>query len=129
MAAADTGSGNTLIIVLVVVGVVVVAGGAAAAVFKLRKQRADGGDGEIDPETGVKTPKDKGRLSLAMLMNHTTNGLKNNTAESFAKDEEGVKTQMTKEEILKAEKEKIEKLKVQLKENGMDPAEIENQIK
>jgi len=36
---------------------------------------------------------------------------------------------MTKEEMLRAEKEKIERLKVQLKENGMDNSEIENQIK
>lgn len=36
---------------------------------------------------------------------------------------------MTKEEMLKAEKEKIEKLKLQLKENGMDHSEIENEIK
>jgi hypothetical protein len=36
---------------------------------------------------------------------------------------------MTKEEMLKAEKEKIEKLKKQLKENGMDQAEIENEIR
>ena len=31
--------------------------------------------------------------------------------------------------MLKAEKEKIEKLKIQLKENGMDHSEIENEIK
>lgn len=36
---------------------------------------------------------------------------------------------MTKDQILQAEKEKIEQLKIQLKENGMDQAEIENQIK
>lgn len=54
-------------------------------------------------------------------------GLKKND-ESFI-DGDAVKTQMTKEEILKAEKEKIEKLKIQLKENGMDDKEIENQIK
>lgn len=112
---------------LVVVGVVVVAGGAAAAVFKLRKPAGGSGDGEVDPETGVKTPKDKNRLSLAMLMNTSTNQLKNG-GDSFVGGEvtEGVKTQMTKEEILKAEKDKIEKLKIQLKENGMDPSEIEN---
>ena len=64
-----------------------------------------------------------------MLMNNMSSmGLKN-TGESFINDEGAIKTQMTKEEILKAEKEKIEKLKVQLKENGMDDKEIENQIK
>lgn len=63
-------------------------------------------------------------------MNHTTaNAALKNGGDSFVKEDEGVKTQMTKEEILKAEKEKIEKLKIQLKENGMDPSEIENQIK
>ena len=31
--------------------------------------------------------------------------------------------------MLRAEKEKIEKLKIQLKENGMDHSEIENEIK
>lgn len=61
-------------------------------------------------------------------MNNMSNmGLKK-TDESFI-DGDAVKTQMTKEEILKAEKEKIEKLKIQLKENGMDDKEIENQIK
>lgn len=54
-------------------------------------------------------------------------GLKN-TDGSFINDE-GIKTQMTKEEILKAEKEKIENLKKELKKNGMDDKEIENQIK
>ena len=64
-----------------------------------------------------------------MLMNHTTANAALKTGDSFVKEDEGVKTQMTKEEILRAEKEKIEKLKIQLKENGMDPSEIENQIK
>jgi len=100
------------------------------AVFRCRKPSDGGGDGEIDPETGVKTPKDK-RPSLAMLMNQTTQNPLKNGAESFVDNQatEVVKTQRTKEEMLKAEKEKIEKLKIQLKENGMDPSEIENEIK
>ena len=47
-----------------------------------------------------------------MLMNHTTTNAALKTGDSFVKEDEGVKTQMTKEEILRAEKEKIEKLKI-----------------
>ena len=58
----------------------------------------------------MKTPKHKNRLSL--MLNTTTNNLKSG-AESFADSNvaEGVKTQMTKEEIEKAEKDKIEMIK------------------
>lgn len=48
----------------------------------------------------------------------SSQGLKN-TGESFI-IEEGIKTQMTKEEILKAEQERLDKIRIQLKENGMD---------
>jgi hypothetical protein len=53
------------------------------AIFKCRKPSEGSGDGEVDPETGVKTPKGKS-TSLSILMNNTTqNPLKNGAAESF----------------------------------------------
>ena len=113
---AEESSGDTVAIVCSVIGVILVIVGIFVARYIIQQKRNSDDDDivDIDGKKKARTPK-KERLSLAMLMNNMTKSADvslQKGAESFInKDEEGVKVKMTKEELERAENERVEKLK------------------
>ena len=68
-------------------------------------------------------------MSFANLLSFRKSSNKKGGTDSFINnDEEGLKVKMTKEQMQQAEEAELEALKVQLRANGMDEQEIENEI-